>query len=49
MTARDLAEKAIMQKAVLDLLDGDCGHPFHGLKVCDDCGCPRPSIPLGGS
>lgn len=33
-----------------------CGHPFHGLKVCDDvicaqrCGCQfRPSIPLGGS
>ena len=24
-----------------------CGHPFHGLKVCDDCGCPRPS--MGGS
>lgn len=24
-----------------------CGHPFHGLKVCDDCGCPLPS--MGGS
>ena len=26
-----------------------CGHPFHGLKYCADCGCPRPPIPLGGS
>lgn len=24
-----------------------CGHLFHGLNVCDDCGCPRPS--MGGS
>lgn len=26
-----------------------CGHPFHGLKVCDDCGCPFRFQPNGGS
>ncbi len=26
-----------------------CGHPFHGLKECDDCVCPFSFQPNGGS
>ena len=26
-----------------------CGHPFHGLKACDDCACPFSFQPNGGS
>ena len=51
---KQAAELKAAEEIATDAEDGPevlvcflCGHPFHGLKVCDDCGCPRPS--MGGS